>query len=480
MLVPVILAGGSGTRLWPVSRELHPKQFLCFGSEMSFFQQSILRAGSLSEEKPIVMASEDHRFLVAEQLRELGVEAHIILEPCGRNTAPSIAVASAYLSESLNAPNAVMVVMASDHVMEDVNPLQVAVNALASEVAGGSIGVLGVQPDHPATGYGYIQCGEAFESRHHELWSVERFIEKPPVELARELIKDPGYAWNSGMFVATVDTFLQLFSRYCPDILQTCVVALKGASRDLDFLRLDQSGFTQCRSDSFDYAVMEPLSAAADGVGILMARIDNGWSDAGSWSALAATQPPSGHGNVLLGHGEVVCEQTRDSVIHSSGRLITTLGIKNLLIADTGDALLVAERSCEQEIKTLVQRLRQHNVGVTREHVRVHRPWGFYETLDDAVGFKVKRLCVHPGERLSLQKHEHRAEHWIVVSGVATTQIGGETHEFGANESVFVPCGVPHALINQGAEDLVVIEVQTGSRLSEDDIVRLDDPYHRS
>ncbi|WP_370314412.1 mannose-1-phosphate guanylyltransferase/mannose-6-phosphate isomerase [Thalassolituus sp.] len=480
MLVPVILAGGSGTRLWPVSRELHPKQFLRFGSDMSFFQQSILRAGSLSEEKPIVMASEDHRFLVAEQLRELGVEAYIILEPCGRNTAPSIAVASAYLSESLNAPNAVMVVMASDHVMEDVNPLQVAVNALASEVVGGSIGVLGVQPDHPATGYGYIQCGEAFESRHHELWSVERFIEKPPVELASELIKDPGYAWNSGMFVATVDTFLQLFSRYCPDILQACIGALEGASRDLDFLRLDQSGFTQCRSDSFDYAVMEPLSIAADGVGILMARIDNGWSDAGSWSALAATQPPSGHGNVFLGHGEVVCEQTRDSVIHSSGRLVTTLGIKNLLIADTGDALLVAERSCEQEIKTLVQRLRQHNVGVTREHVRVHRPWGFYETLDDAVGFKVKRLCVHPGERLSLQKHVHRAEHWIVVSGVATTQIGGDTHEFGANESVFVPCGVPHALINQGAEDLVVIEVQTGSRLSEDDIVRLDDPYHRS
>ncbi|WP_370293017.1 mannose-1-phosphate guanylyltransferase/mannose-6-phosphate isomerase [Thalassolituus sp.] len=480
MLVPVILAGGSGTRLWPVSRELHPKQFLRFGSDMSFFQQSILRAGSLSEEKPIVMASEEHRFLVAEQLRQLGVEAHIILEPCGRNTAPSIAVASAYLSKALNLPEAVMVVLASDHVMDGAQSLLAAVSTLASGVVGGAIGVLGVEPDYPATGYGYIQCDLALEPHNNQLWNVERFIEKPPIELASELIKDPCCAWNSGMFVATADTFVRLFRKYCPDILEACIDALKGGSRDLDFLRLDQSGFTQCRSDSFDYAVMEPLSVAADGVGILMAKIDNGWSDAGSWNAFAATQPSFGDGNVLLGEGEVVCDNTQDTIIHSSGRLIATLGINNLLIADTGDALLVAERSREQDIKTLVQTLRQNNIGVTREHVRVHRPWGFYETLDDAVGFKVKRLCVHPGHRLSLQRHEHRAEHWIVVSGVATTQINGEVSELGANESVYVPRGVAHSLSNQGAEDLVVIEVQTGSQLNEADIVRLDDPYHRS
>ena len=502
MIVPVILSGGSGTRLWPLSRERSPKQFLTLAGDRSLFQQALKRASVISDCLPLVVCNEEHRFMAAEQLRQSGQQATILLEPVGRNTAPAIALAAFQAmmdfgdvdsrlrgndKESRNdkegeseAP--ILLVLAADHVIQDTAAFQAAVQKLEPAVREGKLGTLGIVPTEPATGYGYIKAGGETSG----LFTVEQFVEKPDAETAQSYLDAQCYYWNSGMFMIRADRYLEELKRHQPEMYAACEAAMANTEQDYDFVRVDKEAFIACPGDSIDYALMEPLTAeplTADPANspVVVAPLDADWSDVGSWSALWDIADKCEGGNSVLhtGNAETILKDTRNSLISTSDRLVSTLGVDDLVIVDTKDALLVAHRDRVQEVKGIVAQIKNKGYGHHEFHREVYRPWGHYDAIDRGDKYQVKRISVKPGGKLSLQMHHHRAEHWVVVSGVAEVTRGGSTFLLRENESTFIPVGERHSLRNPGESDLEIIEVQSGAFLSEDDIVRYEDDYGR-
>jgi mannose-1-phosphate guanylyltransferase / mannose-6-phosphate isomerase len=468
---PVILCGGSGTRLWPMSRRLLPKQFLPLVSSRTMLQDTLTRLEGLADcASPMVVSNQEHRFLVGEQLAELGQHAALqILEPVGRNTAPAVAVAALQV-QSTDA-NGMLLVLPSDHAVRDVPAFHRAVVAAARIAQGGRLVTFGIQPTEAHTGYGYIELGNPLPNETGA-FQIRRFVEKPDEKRAAEYVRSGKFLWNSGMFVLPARQFIEELRALAPEILDAAEKALAGATRDLDFLRLDAKAFGASPSQSIDYAVMEKTKFGA------VVRTDMGWSDVGSWSALWDISAKDGQGNAT--RGDVHVHETTDSYLWAGSHLVYALGVKDLLVVDTDDALLIADRSRAQEVKDIVERLDRQSRTEHISHTRVYRPWGYYETVDGGDRFQVKRLMVKPGQALSLQMHHHRAEHWIVVSGTAKVTRGDEVFVIAENESTYIPLGVKHRLENPGKVPLYLIEVQSGGYLGEDDIVRFDDRYRRS
>lgn len=467
MLIPVILSGGSGTRLWPLSREALPKQFLKLTSDHSLLGETLLRTRDLQDvAAPILVSNEEHRFVVAATVQQvLAGPADILLEPVGRNTAPAIALAA--LQALLRSEDALLLVLPSDHVIRDNQRFAEAV-AIASRAAReGSMVTFGIVPDCPHTGYGYIKKGAA-----HEAWfEIAEFVEKPSLERANAYVDSGDFLWNSGMFVFQARRFIEVLAKFQPDMLRQCRAAFEKRQQDLDFTRIDKAEFVACPSDSIDYAVMEKTDAA------VVVPLDAGWSDVGSWTALWEINPQDENGNVV--RGDVITEQVKNSYIHSEGRLVTALGMEDCIIVDTDDAVLVASKSHVQDVKKIVEKVKAKDRQEHRFHRKVHRPWGTYEGVALSDRFQVKRITVNPGARLSLQKHHHRAEHWVIVKGTAMITRGEEQFLLTEDQSTYIPLGVLHRLENPGVIPLEIIEVQTGSYLGEDDIVRFDDKYGR-
>ena len=468
MLVPVILSGGAGTRLWPLSRELYPKQLLRLVAERTMLQETVARTEGLPGlAPPIVICNENHRFMVAEQLRELGTAPQaIVLEPQGRNTAPAAAIAALLVSGGADA-DPVLLVLPADHVITDVPAFQavVAVGRVAAE--SGSLVTFGVVPDRAETGYGYIRRdagpGPAF--------SVAKFVEKPDSATARGYVESGEYYWNSGMFMFRASAYLAELGRYAPAMLAACRAALAAAGRDLDFLRLPAQEFASCPSDSIDYAVMERTDRA------VVVPLAAGWSDVGSWAALADALPRDAEGNVTA--GDVLTEDSSGCYLHSTSRLVAAVGLRDHVVVETKDAVLVAPRDRVQDVKELVAELKARGRYETSLHREVYRPWGSYDSIDSGDRFQVKRLIVNPGATLSLQLHHHRAEHWVVVTGTAKVTRGDEVFTLSENESTYIPIGARHRIENPGKIPLHIIEVQSGTYLGEDDIVRFEDRYGR-
>ncbi|GAB1594588.1 mannose-1-phosphate guanylyltransferase/mannose-6-phosphate isomerase [Lysobacter claricitrinus] len=470
MLHPVILSGGSGSRLWPLSRQNQPKQFLALIGDRSLFQETVLRASRLDGmQAPVTVCSEDHRFMVGEQLQEIDVaNGGILLEPEARNTAPAIAVAALHLNARDS--DAVMLVMPADHLIEDEAAFRAAVEQAASVADQGWLVTFGIRPDYPETGYGYIRRGSAIT---RDVYSVERFVEKPDLATAEGYVADGEYAWNSGMFMFRADRYLEELGRLRPEILATCKQACAAAKRDLDFVRVDPVAFAASPSDSIDYAVMEKTDRAA------VVPVSCGWSDIGSWSSLWAAAPRDADGN--RHEGDVLAIDTRNNLVRASERrMIATIGVEDLVIVDTPDATLVARKDRVQDVKKVVDQIKSAGRQEHLFHRKVYRPWGNYDSIDMGERFQVKRIVVKPGAALSLQKHHKRAEHWIVVSGVAEVTCDDRVFDLHENESTFIPLGSVHRLRNNGVEPVELIEVQSGHYLGEDDIVRLEDVYGRS
>lgn len=467
-MLAVILSGGSGTRLWPLSREAYPKQFLPVVSDESLLVETIQRGLALGEDvRVLAITNEEHRFVVAASLqaRAKGRVSGIVLEPVGRNTAPAIALAA--LAAAEENPDELLLVMPSDHVLRDQQAFAAAVSAGAEAARLGRLVTFGIVPDSPHTGYGYIRAGHS-----EKTWSmVDAFVEKPDEATAQGYLEEGGYFWNSGMFLFTARRYLDELAVHQPEMLAACRKAYEGRSGDLDFTRVDKAAFEACPDDSIDYAVMEKTRDA------VVVPLDAGWSDVGSWSALWEIQPHDEHGNAT--HGDVILEDVSGSYLHSEGRLIAALGISDHVIVETDDVVLVADRHRVQDVKTLVSRLKARGRPEHRLHRKVHRPWGTYEGVAQGDRFQVKRITVNPGASLSLQKHHHRAEHWVVVTGTARVQRGEEELLLTEDESTYIPLGVTHRLANPGVIPLELIEVQTGSYLGEDDIVRFEDTYNR-
>jgi mannose-1-phosphate guanylyltransferase/mannose-6-phosphate isomerase len=469
-LIPVILCGGTGTRLWPLSRKLLPKQFLPLVTEKSLLQDTALRLAGIAESAPaILVCNHEHRFLVAEQMQSIGVRpGTLILEPKGRNTAPAIAVAARVALQQ--APGACLLVLPSDHMVRDVAAFQRAVAAARAAVEGGALATFGIVPTHPATGYGYIEEGEPVAGGAAAR-RIKRFVEKPDAATAERFLAQGGFLWNSGMFAFSAQAYLDELQRLRPDIAAGAERALAAAARDLDVLRLDAEAFAACPAESVDYAVMEKTSRG------VVVRADIGWSDVGSWSSLWDVSPKDADGNVV--RGDVHLADAKGCLIRSEGRLVSALGVQDLVIVDTDDAVLVAARSRVEEVKEIVEGLERRARTEHVSHTRVYRPWGYYESIDGGDRFQVKRIMVKPGEALSLQMHHHRAEHWVVVSGTAKVTRGEEQILVAENESTYIPIGMKHRLENPGKTPLYLIEVQSGGYLGEDDIVRFDDRYKR-
>ena len=467
MLVPVILSGGVGSRLWPVSREGRPKQFLPLGGSYSMLQETSRRMVGLEAAPPIVVCNEAHRFLVAEQLREINTPASaLILEPAGRNTAPAIALAAIQAIES--DPDAVLLVLPADHHIGNPSAFAAAVQQGFAAATNGHLITFGVVPSAPETGYGYVRGGQELSPKVLEL---AEFVEKPDAATAGRYLEAGNFYWNSGMFLLGAQSYLDALHQYQPEMHRLCCAAMADASRDLDFLRPDSDLFLACPSDSIDYAVMEHT----DRGGIV--PLDCGWSDIGAWSALWEVGTPDTAGNVV--EGDVLAHETTNSYLRSESRLVTTTGVDNLVVVETADAVLVADRSNVQGVKAIVSALKAGDRSEATVHQRVFRPWGSYESLAAAKGFQVKRIIVQPGQTLSLQKHFHRAEHWIVVKGTAEVTRGEEVFSLTEDQSTYIPLGTVHRLANPGKEPLELIEVQSGSYLGEDDIVRFEDVYGR-
>jgi mannose-1-phosphate guanylyltransferase/mannose-6-phosphate isomerase len=468
MLTPVILSGGSGTRLWPLSRELYPKQFLPLIGTQTMLQDTVARLAGLAAAAPIVVCNEQHRFMVAEQLRQIDLPAAaILLEPVGRNTAPAAAVAALAARRAKADEDPLLLVLPADHLIADVGAFQAAVRAGEKLAAAGELVTFGVLPTAPETGYGYIRRGVAEGSAYR----IREFVEKPDLERAREYLASREYLWNSGMFLFRAGRFLEELGRHAPEILRHCEAAFAAASRDLDFLRLPKEQFARCPADSIDYAVMEK---AVDAVVVPLAA---GWSDVGSWSALYENLPADSAGNVT--HGDVLTAETSGCYLYSTERLVATVGLKDTVVIETKDAVLVAPRDRVQDVKLLVAQLKAAGRSETSLHREVFRPWGSYDSVDNGDRFQVKRLTVKPGAALSLQMHHHRAEHWIVVSGTARVTCGERVFLLSENESTYIPIGTRHRIENPGKVALHIVEVQSGSYLGEDDIVRFDDQYGR-
>lgn len=470
-IIPVILSGGSGTRLWPLSRASYPKQFLALTGERTLMQDTVARAQAATSAPPMVVCSAEHRFLVAEQLRALGLAvgangARIVLEPMARNTAAAVAVAALLVAEA--SADALMLVLAADHAIADVPGFAAAIGIAARIAAQGRLVTFGMAPDRAETGYGYIRPGEALGEGAR---SVAAFVEKPDAPTARRYV-DEGYLWNSGSFLFPARLVIEELSRHAPAVLEAARAAVAAAASDLDFLRLDAASFGQAPSISIDYAVMEKTTAAA----VVPAAI--GWSDIGSFDALWAVGAKDASGNVALGDALVL--DSTDTFVRSDGMLTAVLGMKDAVVVTSDDAVLVTTRDRAQDVKRIVDALKARARREGTEHRRVYRPWGFYEGLIQAERFQVKRIQVTPGAKLSLQKHFHRAEHWVVVKGTAIVTRDAETLMVRETESVYLPLGCVHRMENPGKIPLVLIEVQVGSYTGEDDIVRIEDTYGRA
>ncbi len=467
MIIPVILSGGAGTRLWPLSREMYPKQLLPLTSSQTMLQETAARlAGIEGAAAPIVVCNESHRFMVAEQLRALGVTpSAILLEPQGRNTAPAVALAA--LEAVQRDKEAVIVVAPADHVIVDVRGFQSAVGIAVKAAQTGKLVTFGIVAHAPETGYGYIRRGDGAGP----VFPVAEFIEKPPLEQAREFVRSGKYFWNSGMFVFGAARYLEELERHAPRILEASKAAYAAAAIDLDFKRIDHAAFAQCPSDSIDYAVMEKTLDA------MVVPLDVGWSDVGSWSSLFDALPANEEGNVL--RGDVLAHDSTDCYLHASSRLVAAVGLKDHVVVETKDAVLVAPKDRVQDVKELVGRIKKQGRTEFALHREVFRPWGSYDSIDFGDRFQVKRLMVKPGCALSLQMHHHRAEHWIVVTGTARITCNEKVFLLSENESTYIPVGSRHRIENPGKVALHIVEVQSGSYLGEDDIVRFEDNYGR-
>ena len=470
MLHPVILSGGSGSRLWPLSRQNQPKQFLALIGDRSLYQETVLRANALPDvQSPVTVCSEDHRFMVGEQLQEIGL-AHggILLEPMARNTAPAIALAALHLLA--DDAQATMLVLPADHLIEDEVAFRDAV-ARATVLADQDwLVTFGIHPDAPETGYGYIARGEKVAEG---CYRVGRFVEKPDLVTAQSYVDDGSYVWNSGMFLFKAQHYLDALGRHAPEILTAATNAYRSAEPDLDFIRVGRDAFETSPDDSIDYAVMEKTDRAA------VVPVSCGWSDIGSWSSLWAVADRDGDGNRY--DGDVLSIDTRNSLVRASdGRMIATIGVEDLIIVDTPDATLVARKDRVQDVKKIVDLIKAAGRQEHLFHRKVYRPWGSYDSIDCGERFQVKRIVVKPGAALSLQKHAYRAEHWVVVSGMAEVTCDDRVFDLHENQSTYIPLGSVHRLRNRGSEPVELIEVQSGSYLGEDDIVRLDDVYGRS
>lgn len=469
-IIPIILCGGSGTRLWPVSRKSFPKQFWPLLSEQPMLVETALRATGPAFGAPIIVANQEHRFIVAEQLRDAGIKSpKILLEPVGRNSAPAIAAAALLASES--DPQAVLWIMAADSAIQDLSALQDALKNAAAAAQAGYIVTFGMHPTAPETGYGYIAQGEALGDLPGA-YKLARFVEKPDAANAEAMLKDGGYLWNSGMFVFRADVMLAELQELAPAVLNAARNAIEAREADLDFIRLDAEAFAAAPDISIDYAVAEKTKKAA----VVPANI--GWSDVGSWSALADIAPKDEAGN--FAQGDVVLEGAKNCYARSDGMLTALLGVKDLVVVTTQDAVLVAHKSEAQNVKKIVDKLKKQKRPEAEQQYRSYRPWGFYESLIQGDRFQVKRIVVMPGRRLSLQKHFHRAEHWVVAGGSALVTRDHEEILVRENESIYLPLGCVHRLDNPGKIPLTLIEVQSGAYLGEDDIVRLEDNYGRN
>ncbi|AMD93267.1 mannose-1-phosphate guanylyltransferase/mannose-6-phosphate isomerase [Desulfomicrobium orale] len=468
MIIPVILAGGSGTRLWPLSRKLHPKQVLALLGDRTLVQETVLRLRGLDAAAPVVICNDEHRFIVAEQLRDLDERpAALILEPVARNTAPAVAVAALYaLAQS---PDATLLMLPADHLITDSSAFHTAVVQAVDYARDGHLVTFGIVPAAPETGYGYIMQGAAMP--HGPGRKIQRFVEKPDTATAEGYVRSGQYFWNSGMFVLRADAVLAELTRFAPEIVRGCRESLEKAVSDLDFLRLDHDAFAGCPEDSIDYAVMERTDRG------VMVPLSCGWSDLGSWDALWQAGEKDGDGNVT--RGDVLLCDVRDSFLHAETRLLAAVGLENHIVVETSDAVLVSPRDRVQEVKKLVDRLKAQNRVEAVSHKKVFRPWGHYESIGQGERYQVKRITVTPGHVLSLQKHFHRAEHWVVVRGTAVVTRDGEEILVRENESVYLPLGAVHRLANPGRIPLELIEVQVGGYLGEDDIIRFEDVYGR-
>jgi mannose-1-phosphate guanylyltransferase / mannose-6-phosphate isomerase len=469
MLVPVILSGGAGTRLWPLSRELYPKQLLPLMGQQTMLQDTAKRLDGLGASAPIVVCNDSHRFLVAEQLRLIDrTPRAIVLEPTGRNTAPAIALAAhAALKTAAKGEDPVLLVLPADHVIRDVAAFQAAAVTALNAAEEGKLVAFGVVPRTPETGYGYIRRGESLGG----VQRIAQFVEKPSLTRAQAFIAAGDHYWNSGMFVFRAKRYLEELDKFAPEIARAARESFTTAKADLDFTRVDAERFASCPSDSIDYAVMEKTSDA------VVVPLDAGWSDVGSWASLHAASDADANGNVA--RGDVISEDSSNCYLYSESRLVAAVGLKDHVVIETKDAVLVAPRDRVQDVKSLVGRLKELGRYEHSLHREVFRPWGSYDSLENGTRFQVKRLSVKPGAQLSLQLHHHRAEHWVVVSGTARITRGEETFLLEENQSTYIPVGVKHRIENPGKIPLQVIEVQSGSYLGEDDIVRFEDRYGR-
>ena len=465
---PVVLAGGSGSRLWPKSRAALPKQFLALTSDQTMLQETLQRLDGSSAANPIVICNDAHRFLVAEQLRQMGGDhGGIILEPVGRNTAPAIALAALHAMQTDDDP--VLLVLAADHLIKDSAGFQAAVSKANELAMDGNLVTFGIVPDQAHTGYGYIKGGEAIGVG----MKVDEFVEKPDLATAQQYVDSGNYFWNSGMFMFKASVYLAELKKHAPEMYSICEQAIASESKDLDFIRIDPEIFATCPDDSIDYAVMEKTALAA------MVPLDAGWSDVGSWSSLWETADNKDEkGNVIV--GDAILEGVNNSYINAEERLIAVVGLDDVVVVETKDAVMVANKNKVQDIKNVVNKLKAEQRPEFQFHREVFRPWGSYDSIDNGKRFQVKRITVKPGEKLSVQMHHHRAEHWIVVSGTANVTIGEKTQLVTENESVYIPIGDVHALENPGKIPLELIEVQSGAYLGEDDIVRFSDRYGRT
>jgi mannose-1-phosphate guanylyltransferase/mannose-6-phosphate isomerase len=466
-ITPVLLCGGVGSRLWPVSRQGRPKQYLNLIGESSMLQQTLTRIESLTQTAPIIVCNEEHRFLVAEQVRQLGFTSPtIILEPEGKNTAPAIALAA--LAIAAADPEAQLLVLPADHYVGKPEALIDAIEKATSASSQGKLVTFGLVPSRPETGYGYIKRGEALAP---DVSVLEQFVEKPDQPTAEGYIASGDYVWNSGMFMFSATRFLESLAQFQPEMARVCERAMEQAERDMDFVRPNAEVFATCPSDSIDYAVMEHTPEGA------VVSLDCDWSDIGAWSALWEAGDQDAAGNVT--QGDVVLNKTQNSYVRSQSRLVTTTGVSDLVVVETADAVMVADRHSVQDVKEIVNVLKASSRSEADVHQRVFRPWGSYESLTSGNGFQVKRLIVNPGQQLSLQLHQHRAEHWVVVRGTAKVVNGDSELILSADQSTYIPLGVKHRLSNPSSEVLELIEVQSGSYLGEDDILRFDDVYGR-
>ncbi|EBW0684954.1 mannose-1-phosphate guanyltransferase [Salmonella enterica subsp. arizonae serovar 18:z4,z23:-] len=472
-LIPVIMAGGTGSRLWPLSRELYPKQFLCLQNNLSMLQSTISRLDGIKHASPIVICNEKHRFIVADQLLQMNqLTNNIILEPVGRNTAPAVALAALVAKNNSSKEDPLLLILAADHVFTNENEFRITVSKAIPFADRGKLVTSGIVPSKAESGYGYILRGNKLQLEDDIIaFDVEQFVEKPSIETAQAYVASGDYYWNSGMFLFRAGRYLEELKKYRPDILIACEKSISDLNIDLNFVRINEDDFYPCPDVSIDYAVMEHTADA------VVMPMDAGWSDVGSWSSLWEISAHTPEGNVH--HGDVISHKTENSYVYAESGLVTTVGVKDLVVVQTKDAVLIADRHAVQDVKKVVEKIKADGRHEHHMHREVYRPWGKYDSIDAGERYQVKRITVKPGEGLSVQMHHHRAEHWVVVAGTARVTINGEVKLLGENESIYIPLGATHCLENPGKIPLDLIEVRSGSYLEEDDVVRFRDRYGR-